>query len=261
MLCTDGTLHTQTDAAVQDLPHAGADVEKMQRARGERDRPAVVICRRKRAPVEVHEAADAAVHLPSGHLRARGQIHRMQAHHADAIRHSERARVREGLVGHGQVRAAGDILPVDQKREAVFPVPQSAAELRPAKLVLAAQLILGAVALLRAADERHALVAAHERPCIGVVQSAVNVQTLVEQVVEHNVCALLVIGRACSPGFRQARSARIAPVEQTLALERHEHTADLLLPLPEHTGKARDRAGFRLFIEKAEQDAKLQNIQ
>ena len=52
MLRTDGTLHTQTDAAVQDLPHAGADVEKMQRARGERDRPAVVICRRKRAPVE-----------------------------------------------------------------------------------------------------------------------------------------------------------------------------------------------------------------
>ena len=46
-----------------------------------------------------------------------------------------------------------------------------------------------------------------------------------------------------------------------MALERHEHTADLLLPLPEHTGKARDRAGFLLFIEKAEQDAKLQNIQ
>ena len=37
MLRTDGTLHTQTDATVQDLPHAGADVEKMQRARGERD--------------------------------------------------------------------------------------------------------------------------------------------------------------------------------------------------------------------------------
>ena len=185
----------------------------------------------------------------------------MQAHHADAIRHSERARVREGLVGHGQVRAAGDILPVDQKREAVFPVPQSAAELRPAKLALAAQLILGAVALLRAADERHALVAAHECPCIGVVQSAVNVQTLVEQMVEHNVCALLVIGRACTTCLSQAWAARVAPVEQPLALERHEHTADLLLPLTEHTGKARDRAGFLLFIEKAEQDPKLQNIQ
>lgn len=71
-----------------------------------------------------------------------------------------------------------------------------------------------------------------------VVQSAVNVQPLVEQVVEHNVCALLVIGRACTTCLGQAWAARVAPVEQPLALERHEHTADLLLPLTEHTGKA-----------------------
>ena len=37
-----------------------------------------------------------------------------------------------------------------------------------------------------------------------------------------------------------------------MALERHEDAADLLLPLAEHTGKARDRAGFGIFIEEAE---------
>ena len=93
------------------------------------------------------------------------------------------------------------------------------------------------------------------------MQSAVNVQPLIEQVVEHDISALLIIGRACTTCLSQAWAARVAPVEQPLALERHEHTADLLLPLPKHTGKARDRAGFLLFIEKAEQDAKLQNIQ
>ena len=93
------------------------------------------------------------------------------------------------------------------------------------------------------------------------MQSAVNVQPLIEQVVEHDIRALLIIGRACTTCLGQAWAARVAPVEQPLALERHEHTADLLLPLTEHTGKARDRAGFLLFIEKAEQDPKLQNIQ
>lgn len=81
---------------------------------------------------------------------------------------------------------------------------------------------------------------------------AVDVQPLVEQVVEHDVRALLIIGRARPPGLRQAGAARVAPVEQALALERHEDAADLLLPLAEHAGKARDRAGFGILVEKAE---------
>ena len=68
------------------------------------------------------------------------------------------------------------------------------------------------------------------------MQGVVNVQPLIEQVVEHDIRALLIIGRARTPCLGQARAARVAPVEQPLALERHEHTADLLLPLPEHTG-------------------------
>ena len=81
---------------------------------------------------------------------------------------------------------------------------------------------------------------------------AVDVQPLVEQVVEHDVRALLIIGRARPPGLRPAGAARVAPVEQTLALERHEDAADRLLPLAEHAGKARDRAGFGILVEKAE---------
>ena len=79
-----------------------------------------------------------------------------------------------------------------------------------------------------------------------------DVQALIEQVVEHDVRARLITGRARPPGLRQAGAARVAPVEQALALERHEDAADLLLPLAEHTGKARDRAGFGIFIEEAE---------
>lgn len=106
--------------------------------------------------------------------------------------------------------------------------------------------------LLRQRVEPEGVLAADERPGIGVVHGAVDVQTLIEQVVEHDVRALLITGRARSPGLRQAGAARVAPVEQALALERHEDAADLLLPLAEHTGKARDRAGFGIFIEEAE---------
>ena len=49
--------------------------------------------------------------------------------------------------------------------------------------------------------------------------------------VEHDVRALLIIGHARPPGLRQAGAARVAPVEQALALERHKDAADLLLPL------------------------------
>ena len=96
------------------------------------------------------------------------------------------------------------------------------------------------------------MLATDERPSIGVVHGAVDVQALIEQVVEHDVRARLITGRARPPGLRQAGAARVAPVEQALALERHEDAADLLLPLAEHTGKARDRAGFGIFIEEAE---------
>lgn len=106
--------------------------------------------------------------------------------------------------------------------------------------------------LLRQRVEPEGVLAADERPGIGVVHGAVDVQALIEQVVEHDVRALLITGRARPPGLRQAGAARVAPVEQALALERHEDAADLLLPLAEHTGKARDRAGFGIFIEEAE---------
>lgn len=102
------------------------------------------------------------------------------------------------------------------------------------------------------ANSSAGVLATDERPGIGVVHGAVDVQALIEQVVEHDVRARLITGRARPPGLRQAGAARVAPVEQALALERHEDAADLLLPLAEHTGKARDRAGFGIFIEEAE---------
>ncbi len=63
--------------------------------------------------------------------------------------------------------------------------------------------------LLRRRVEPEGVLAADERPGIGVVHGAADVQPLI----------------------RQAGAARVAPVEQALALERHEDAADLLLPL------------------------------
>ena len=245
---------------MQDLTHARANVEKVQHVRGEGEVRAVLLRAHKHAVrLEDRELAHAAVHLPPRERRLRGQVNRLQHNLPAPIRYAQHARVAEALVRHGEVRSAAYRLAVDEEGEAVLPVGQMAAELLTAELLLPPQLVLRAVALLGAFDDLHAALGAEPRPRVGIVLGVVEIQPLIEQVVEHDVRPLLVVGGLFAPGLRQP--PQVAAVEQPLFFQRHEQAADLLLALAENVCQPCDRTQRGVLVEKADQRPHLQNFQ
>ena len=90
-------------------------------------------------------------------------------HHAAAVFNFQHAGVLKASVRHRKIAARRNMFFIEEKGQAVFAVRQAAAKFRAVEFLLTPQLVFGAVALLRTAENLHRLVRAEQRPGVGVL--------------------------------------------------------------------------------------------